>query len=187
MVELIEWDPVDALDAGAVGEPGSRTFLIQARRGAEVLSVLVEKEQVAILAAEAHEFLDRLAEDDPTEALEWAEPSGTAGEDAEAEDAESEGTVEEDVPLFRARLIGIGYDPDRRLVLLELREHTVEDGAMPPAVEDSEGYVARLYATRSQVRTMAEHGSLAADAGRPACSLCGFPMDAEGHRCPRWN
>lgn len=184
MAELIEWDPVDAIDAGAVGEPGSRTFLIQARRGAEVLSVLVEKEQVAILAAEAREFLDRLAEDDPTEALEWAEPPAAgAGGDAPA----SEVAVAEDVPLFRARLIGIGYDPDRRLVLLELREHTVEDGEAPPAIEDSEGYVARLYATRSQVRQMVEHGNLAVDAGRPACSLCGFPMDAAGHCCPRWN
>src|SRR5881394_2692253 len=65
MGDLIEFDPVDALGAGAFGQPGERVFLIQARKGEAVLSVLVEKEQVALLATEASQFLDRLAEDFP--------------------------------------------------------------------------------------------------------------------------
>ena len=51
--EPIEFDPVDAIGAGAFGQPGERTFVIQARKGSAMLSVLVEKEQVALLAAEA--------------------------------------------------------------------------------------------------------------------------------------
>ena len=51
----IEFDPVDAIGAGAFGEPGARTFVIQARKGAAMLSVLVEKEQVALLANEAEQ------------------------------------------------------------------------------------------------------------------------------------
>jgi uncharacterized repeat protein (TIGR03847 family) len=170
----IEFDPVDALGAGAFGQPGDRVFVIQARKGAAMLSVLVEKEQVALLAAEAQQFLDRIAEEQP-------EPQATFVE------TESSGPVEEDEPLFRARLIGIGYDPDRQLVLIELREDAADEDEAPPDPDETEGHIARLYATRAQVRAMVEHGAAAVDAGRPRCQLCDFPMDPDGHICPRWN
>ena len=48
--EIIELDDVDALGTGAVGEPGQRAFYIQARTEHTQLTVLVEKEQVALLA-----------------------------------------------------------------------------------------------------------------------------------------
>ncbi|GIU86126.1 MAG: hypothetical protein KatS3mg009_0641 [Acidimicrobiia bacterium] len=183
MAEVIEFDPVDTISAGAFGRPGARTFVIQARKGSARLSVLVEKEQVALLAAEARQFLDRIDEEDP-------EPGG-------AEPVPG-GPVEEDEPLFRARLIGLGYDPQRRLVLIELREAAAsgddddEEAAPPPARGGEEapggaGRVARLFATRAQVRAMAAHGAAAVAAGRPRCPLCEFPMDPDGHACPRWN
>lgn len=184
MAEVIEFDPVDTISAGAFGRPGARTFVIQARKGSARLSVLVEKEQVALLAAEARQFLDRIDEEDP-------EPGG-------AEPAPG-GPVEEDEPLFRARLIGLGYDPQRRLVLIELREAAAsgddgddeEDTAPSPAgggeAPEGPGRVARLFATRAQVRAMAAHGAAAVAAGRPRCPLCEFPMDPDGHVCPRWN
>jgi uncharacterized repeat protein (TIGR03847 family) len=174
MTDAIEFDPVDAIGAGAFGQPGARTFVIQARKGAAVLSVLVEKEQVALLAAEAEQFLDRIAEEHP-------EVPGPYT------DVVTGGTVEEDEPLFRARLIGIGFDPERSLVLLELREQAAEDEESPPAIEESEGRVARLYATRAQVRAMLANGIVAVTAGRPKCPLCDFPMDPDGHICPRMN
>ena len=59
----IDLDPVDSLGAGAVGQPGHRAFYIQAGKEGSRLTVLVEKEQVALLAAEAVAFLDRLATD----------------------------------------------------------------------------------------------------------------------------
>ena len=65
MTDFIEFDPVDDIGAGAFGVPGQRTFVIQARKGNAVLSVLVEKEQVRLLAEEATQFLDRIAEDEP--------------------------------------------------------------------------------------------------------------------------
>jgi uncharacterized repeat protein (TIGR03847 family) len=174
MTDAIEFDPVDAIGAGAFGQPGARTFVIQARKGQAVLSVLVEKEQVALLAAEAQQFLDRIAEEHP-------EDPAAFGEMAVG------GTVEEDEPLFRARLIGIGFDPERSLVLLELREQAAEDEEAPPAVEDSEGRIARLYATRAQIRAMLANGLVAVSTGRPKCPLCEFPMDPDGHICPRMN
>src|SRR4051794_7993117 len=172
MGDLIEFDPVDAIGAGAFGRPGERVFIIQARKGEAVLSVLVEKEQVALLATEASQFLDGLDEKFP---------------DDIAADAGS-GPVSEAVPLFRARLIGIGFDESRGLVLLELREDAPEEKEeAPPAPDDTEGRIARLYATRAQVRAMVAHGVNAVTAGRPRCPLCDFPMDPEGHHCPRWN
>jgi len=172
VTDFIEFDPVDDIGAGAFGVPGQRTFVIQARKGSAVLSVLVEKEQVQLLASEANQFLDRIAEEDP--------------EDPPAAPT-IETSVTEDEPLFRARLIGIGYDPERHLVLIELREDASDDEEAPPPLDESEGRIARLYATRAQVRAMARNGVAAVEAGRPRCQLCDFPMDPDGHICPRWN
>jgi uncharacterized repeat protein (TIGR03847 family) len=182
MSQIIELDDVDALGAGAVGQPGARAFFIQARTESAQLTVLVEKEQVALLAAEAVAFLDRIADEYPEVPV--AVPSGQAQ------------LREPTVPLFRARLIGLGFDPERELVLLELRERSSENEAeeaeaveeeVPDDEEEEEGYVARIYATRAQVRAMAARGAEAVAGGRPPCPLCEQPMDPAGHRCPRWN
>ena len=174
----IELEDVESLAAGAVGQPGQRAFYIQARTASAQLTVLVEKEQVALLASEALAFLDRIAEDFPEDRT--REPSLAHA-----------GLQEPTVPLFRARLIGIGFDPERERVLIELREHgrddDSEDDVDDEPDEQGEGYVARIYATRSQVRAMAARGAEAVAAGRPRCPLCEQPMDPSGHRCPRWN
>lgn len=183
MADPIELEQVDALGAGAVGEPGQREFYIQARKASAQLTVLVEKEQVALLAAEAIAFLDRIAAEYPEPP---PEPIGPAG------------LQEPTVPLFRARLIGLGFDPARELVLIELRERSSddEDAGAPDEIEaaddagaldDDDGFVARIYATRSQVRAMAARGTQAVAGGRPQCPLCDQPMDPSGHQCPRWN
>ena len=171
--EIIELDDVDGLGAGAVGEPGQRAFYIQARTEQTQLTVLVEKEQVALLAAEAVAFLDKIADDYPE--LPFDIPSTQSV------------LREPTVPLFRARLIGLGFDPERELVLLELRERAEDEDAEEEDDDTDDGYVARIFATRAQVRAMAARGSEAVQSGRPACPLCEFPMDPAGHICPRWN
>jgi uncharacterized repeat protein (TIGR03847 family) len=175
MTDFIEFDPVDDIAAGAFGRPGARTFVIQARKGSAVLSVLVEKEQVRLLALEAAQFLDRIAADEPEDMPSALEIGG--------------GAVTEVEPLFRARLIGIGYDAERHLVLIELREDAAEedDEDPPPPPDEAEGRIARLYATRAQIRLMMLNGVAAVEGGRPKCQLCDFPMDPDGHICPRWN
>ena len=179
--EPIEIDNLDALGAGAVGEPGDRAFYLQACAADAQLTVLVEKEQVALLATEAVAFLDRIADDYPEDTISL--PTAAAE------------LREPTVPLFRARLIGLGFDPERELVLIELRERTTSEDdeddevltADDVADEEGDGYVARIYATRPQVRAMAARGAAAVAAGRPLCPLCDQPMDPTGHRCPRWN
>ena len=171
----IELDTVDALGAGAVGEPGQRAFYLQARKEAAQLTVLVEKEQVALLATEAVAFLDRIADEYPEDGV--ALPAAVAD------------LREPPVPLFRARLIGLGFDAERELVLIELRERSSdeEDEDDDEEADEEEGFVARVYATRPQVRALAARGAAVVAAGRPPCPLCDQPMDPAGHRCPRWN
>ena len=136
--------------------------------------MLVEKEQVALLAEEAVAFLDRLADDYP-ELPVLLTP-------AEAE------LREPTVPLFRARLIGLGFDPERELVLLELRERpedeakTTTDPLDGEDDDEEEGYVARIYATRAQVRAMAARG---VDSGGGRSAAVPAVRDAHGPRRAR--
>ena len=176
MIDPIEWDPVDTISAGALGRPGERQFMIQARNNSAVLCVLLEKQQIAVLALDGLAFLDRVVED--TDA--GAEPILDAVNDALC------GQLVECEPLFRARAIGIGYDPARDVAMLELREYAIEDED-GNELEAPEGHVARLYASRAHVRAMLRHGAASVERGRPPCPLCTFPVDPDGHHCPRWN
>ena len=103
-----------------------------AHRSRRQLTVLVEKEQVALLAAEAVAFLDRIADDYPE--LPFDVPSTQSV------------LREPTVPLFRARLIGLGFDPERELVLLELRERADDED------EDAEAEVERRRRRRRGLR-----------------------------------
>jgi len=187
----IEFDPVDSIAAGAVGEPGHRAFYIQAEKDGQVLSVLVEKQQVAMLAERVQMLLDQVEAQFPE-----------AGPDVPAPLAPDAGELQGDpVPLFRAVAIGIGFDASRQLVVLELHERPLgdegeeddedddadEDDAAVVAAAEEEGYLARLYFTAAQARAMATRGSAAVERGRPPCPLCGGPLDPSGHICPRLN
>ena len=186
----IEFDPVDTIAAGAVGEPGQRAFYIQAEKDGAVLSVLVEKQQVAMLAERVRILLDQVE-------TEYPAAKETAGE-LGAEAGELRG---DPVPLFRAVAIGIGFDPARGLMVLELHERPMADeddeededddagefGEAAGPGDDEEGYLARLYFTAAQARAMATRGSAAVESGRPPCPLCGGPLDPSGHICPRLN
>jgi len=187
-VPEIEFDPVDSIAAGAVGEPGHRAFYIQAEKDGQVLSVLVEKQQVAMLAERVDMLLTQLEAQVPGS----EEPPVPLAPDA--------GELQGDpVPLFRAVAIGIGFDPSRQLVVLELHERPIADDEdeaedddeveeePPVAAEEEEGYLARLYFTAAQARAMATRGSAAVERGRPPCPLCGGPLDPSGHVCPRLN
>ena len=195
----IEFDPVDSIAAGAVGVPGQREFYIQAEKDGQVPNVLVEKQQVAILAQRVQLLLDQ---------VEAQFPGGAETPVPLAPDA---GELRGDpVPLFRATAIGFGFDATRQLVVLELHERPIGDededenengdedehedeDEEPDEVaalvgeEEEEGYLARLYFTAAQARAMATRGSAAVERGRPPCPLCGGPLDPSGHVCPRLN
>lgn len=178
-------DPVTRITTGAQGEPGQRTFYIQARKDDQVVSLLVEKQQVEELARHIDSLLLRLQQRQPRDAE--TEPTGT--------DLELEEPLD---PEFRVGPMALGYDADRDLVLLQC-----EELVQPPDAEEDEsvegelrrlvegeqpkGAVARFWATREQMRALARHGAEVAAAGRPRCPLCGNPLDPGVHVCPALN
>ena len=165
-----ELNPVTRITTGAVGPPGKRVFYLQARREREVLTLLVEKQQIQALAVGLEQFLKDLVEKYPDL------PQATS----DHSDAEME--LEEPLdPAFRVGQLGLAYDePTDRLVLVARELQTEGEEAGEPSV-------ARLWCTRGQVRSMCQWGLELASRGRPICGNCGEPMDPEGHFCPKSN
>ena len=165
-----DFDEVDAFTVGAVGEPGSRVFFLQARRGATRVTVKCEKQQASAIA----DYLRRVLNDlpDPTEkpvpgAMELAAPVEAA---------------------FVLGPVGMGYDraTDRVLVQLEEVMDLDEEGEPIEADESDRGHL-RVFITRSQAAAFCEHTDGVVSAGRPVCRWCTQPMNPEGHACPRMN
>lgn len=161
----MELDPVDRVTADAVGEPGDRTFYIQARKDDTLVTVLVEKQQVQLLAASTLEVLSRIGEE--------------TGPGPDEEEMSLESPPE---PLWRAGRLSIGYQEDRDLILLEIEELVPDEEQ-----DEREGDRLRLWATREQMLSLSRHGALVCERGRPPCEFCGNPIDPEGHVCPAMN
>ena len=160
-----EWATV-----GAVGEPGQRTFYIQARQGEQLLALKLEKQQVAALSQFLGEILADLPAPDPA----------SAGPEALVEPVLAEWAVGS---------IQLAYDSSAdRVVVLAEEIGEVEEEEIPAAVDptDDRG-VARIGLTRASAALIIRVGSELVSAGRPTCPLCGRPMDPEGHSCPRTN
>jgi uncharacterized repeat protein (TIGR03847 family) len=155
MADVVELRGVDRLAMGAVGPPGQRLFMLEAETESQVVTIALEKEQVAVFAVEASEFLDKVAEEYPEE-HELVDPV----------DSSVSSEPDPPDPLFRARVIGLGFDPGQDLVLVELREEEPEDDEEAENPEDAEGWIARVFATRAQIRAIVAAGADAVQAGR---------------------
>jgi uncharacterized repeat protein (TIGR03847 family) len=169
-VSNIELDPVDRVTAAAVGEPGARTFYLQARKDDVVVSMILEKQQVALLSAHIDELLERVGVPD------GGEP-----------DPSSLDLEEPVVAQFRIGRIGLGYDEDRDLVLLQCDEFVPEPDEDEEPMFEADPSQVRLWATRGQIAALARRGEREVEGGRPICSMCGQPIEADGHFCPRSN
>jgi len=181
----VDLERVDRITAGAVGEPGERTFFLQAREGDRSITILVEKEQVELLGTSILEILATVGRE--------------TGEGPPSEELGLEPPLE---PLWRAGRLSIGYAEERDLMLLEIEELVetdveAEDEPEDEAEEEPEGAGTdtdgpepdrvRLWATREQMLALARHGAAVAERGRPKCRYCGNPIDPEGHMCPAMN
>jgi uncharacterized repeat protein (TIGR03847 family) len=166
----VDLEHVDKVTAGAVGEPGQRTFYLQAREGERTVTILVEKEQVELLATSILEILATIGTE--------------TGEGPPDESLELEPPLE---PLWRAGRLSIGYAEDRDRMLLELQELVEGAEEEEPDPDLPEPARVRLWATREQMLALSRHGAAVAARGRPRCRFCGNPMDPEGHACPAMN
>lgn len=163
---------VDRITADAIGEPGERVFYIQARAGQELVTVIVEKQQVQLLSASVLELMATLE-------IETGEGP-----------AEAEMGLEQPLePRWRTGRLALGYDQAQELFTLEIEEYRPDaaDDDEPEPVEPETGEVVRLLATREQMFALSRHGAAVAARGRPTCQFCGNPMDPGGHACPAMN
>jgi uncharacterized repeat protein (TIGR03847 family) len=181
------FDPPERFVAGTVGEPGARTFFLQARDGARVVSVALEKQQVAALAERIDELLDEVMTEARTEAVIPAvAPVGLADEDPL------------DLPIaeeFRAGTMTLSWDPQSERVVIEvfpvgeelvgLSDAEDVEEIQPDEAEPSEVFVVRIDA--GHARAFVQRAGHVLGAGRPDCPFCGHPIDADGHLCVRAN
>lgn len=178
------YDPPERFIAGTVGQPGQRTFFLQARAGARVTSVALEKQQVSVLAARIDELLDEVM---ATGAAEATVPA-VAPVDLEDTEPLEQPIVEE----FRAGTMTLSWDPDDERIVVEVFPFTEEAVAAPDQPEEEidepepeEILLVRLPA--GIARAFSKRAQQVVAAGRPPCPFCGSPVDPDGHLCPRAN
>ena len=184
----MDLERVDRITAGAVGEPGQRTFFLQARAGARMVSVALEKQQVAALAERVDELLDQVLDDGSSAELVPA----VAPRDLD-DQAPLEQPIEEE---FRAGTMTLSWDPGLSRVVIEVFPITEEMVVGPESDDDLEGEafvepepeeVLLVRITPGTARAFALRAGRVVEAGRPSCPFCGGPMDPAGHLCVRAN
>jgi len=191
----------DRFVAGTVGQPGNRTFFLQARKGSALVSVVLEKVQVQVLA-------ERLA----LLIAEIARRGVQVPEALAPSDDDTSPLGEPLVEAFRVGTMTLGWDPEREQVVVEARaqeeaededvdeddeadeddEDEDEDDDEPASLEiddsDPDGPdLVRVRLTPLAARAFVERSLRTVAAGRPPCPFCGQPLDPTGHICPRKN
>jgi uncharacterized repeat protein (TIGR03847 family) len=179
-----EFDPPERFIVGTVGEPGQRTFFLQARTGPRMVSVALEKAQVALLAERVDELLDQVLDDGSSEAIVPA----VAPRDLD-DQAPLEQPIEEE---FRAGTMTLSWDPSSSRVVIEVFPISEEVVVGPEGDEETyeepepeEVLLVRM--TPGAARAFALRAGRVVEAGRPTCPFCGGPIDPAGHLCVRAN
>lgn len=170
-----EFDWPDRFVIGTVGQPGSRTFFLQARTGRQIVSVALEKEQSAALADKIEEILDELmAADGNPFSVPALTPEGLVDNDPLEQPVEEE---------FRAGAMGLGWDPSTSQIVIEAFPILEADAETldPVEVEPEEVLMVRIPV--GTARAFAKRTREVVGAGRPICPLCRVPMDDDGHVC----
>lgn len=148
----------DRLCVGTVGPVGSRLFLLQCRQGETLLTLKVEKQQVAAMG----DLLARVVKDQSR--------PGHLPDDQELEEPTD--------PSWAVGTLGVSYDEAEDRVVLVIEE-LVPEGEV--------GAIARVSVSREQAAAFTIQATRLVESGRPPCPLCGSPLDPSGHECPRTN
>ncbi|TVT16320.1 DUF3090 domain-containing protein [Amycolatopsis rhizosphaerae] len=169
----------DRFIAGTVGEPGDRTFYLQASEDVRTISVTIEKQQVAVLAERLGALLEEIASRFGADV-----PETVPGELVDVDPLRV--PVEEE---FRVGTMGLGWDAESKAVVVELlaiTEGEVDETVVLDDTEEGPDAV-RVFLTPAVARAFVERAERVVNAGRKPCPLCGEPLDPAGHICPRQN
>ncbi len=177
--QIIRFDSPERFVAGTVGEPGQRAFFLQARDGSRIVSVLLEKEQVAALAERMDALLDEVVRRTGGQ----APVPVVAPADLEDNDPLDQPIEEE----FRVGTLTLAWDGTEDQVVIEAFAAADEDVLQPDSEipEDRDVLVVRI--SGSVARAFVKRAQALVAAGRPPCPLCALPLDPDGHICPRQN
>lgn len=165
----VDFDPADVITVGVVGEPGHRTFFLEARQGPRTCTVLLEKAQLQELGTQILNILE------PEEGHSGFAPDPIGGPDGP--------------PGWRVGSIQLALNAPEgscTLLLEEMPRLQLADDEEADQ-EASDLRAARLVGTVRQIRRLGESALRAVSGGRPICPLCHFPIDPEGHVCPATN
>jgi uncharacterized repeat protein (TIGR03847 family) len=178
------FDPPERFVTGTVGPPGSRTFFLQARSGSRLVSVSLEKQQVAALAERVDELLDDvMSSDQQASVIPAVAPLGL-------DDTEPlEQPIEEE---FRAGTMTLSWDPADERVVIEVFPFSEAAVVSPDQLDEDiiepdpeEVLLVRL--PPGAARAFVKRSEQVLEAGRPSCPFCGNPIDPDGHLCVRAN
>jgi uncharacterized repeat protein (TIGR03847 family) len=177
---VFTYDPPDRFVAGTVGQPGQRTFYLQASGQGQVTSVALEKVQVSRLAEKLEELLDE----------ELRSAGGKSAVPAVAPTAlADDGPL--DMPLleeFRVGVIALAWDAESERVVIEAQEESEAPSEyLADDIPEAGPGVLRVRITAAAARAFSQRALRVVSQGRPPCPLCGLPLDASGHVCPRQN
>lgn len=162
--------------AGTVGEPGERSFYLQAIEDSRTVSVLLEKQQVSVLAERIAALLAEITRRFGAGAPE----AGGADVDPLAVPLEEE---------FRVGTMGLGWDADSKSIVVELLAVTEEEVDESVVLDDTEEGpdALRVFLSPGQAKAFADRAERVVSAGRAPCPLCAEPLDPQGHVCVRLN
>ena len=179
--QIFFYDPPDRFVAGTVGQPGERTFFLQASALGRVTSVALEKTQVAVLAERLEELLE--------------EARRRGGDIPAVAPHDLEDVAPLDQPImeeFRVGTLALAWDGDDNKVVIEamaVTEGEAESDDEDAVLSDSDDGpdVLRVRLDPAAAKAFAKRAARVVAAGRPPCPFCGQPLDPEGHICPRQN
>jgi len=173
------FDPPERFVAGTVGQPGERTFYLQATGRGRTVSVALEKLQVSALAERLNDLLDEVRR------RQGADSEVPAVAPPQLEDvAPLDTPVDEE---FRVGTLALAWDDDDRIVIIEAQSLIPDEETGAPTDAETIADMLRVRMSAALARAFAKRALRVVAAGRPPCPLCGNPLDPEGHICPRQN
>lgn len=172
------FEDVQRFICGTVGQPGERTFFIQARTAYAFASLSVEKSQVQALGERLRYMVREIRSAHPLTQISSPVKDG----------APLDTPIEDD---FRVGSIALFFDAETELIQVDLRdsqsdlnfgEDQESDDEISPDIE-----IVRVFIKADQALTFADRADALIGAGRLPCPFCGAPISSGGHLCARAN